>query len=78
VEHAAGLSCPPILTSPCFNFCQNVPLLLQGEGQEGEVKLGGNDKSQVDFDGKNALFLRQESLIVKLRMRYSRDKKALL
>jgi hypothetical protein len=24
-------------TSPCFGFRQNIPLLLQGEGPEGEV-----------------------------------------
>ena len=37
VEHTASLSCPPILTSPCFGFRQNVPLLTKGEGPEGEV-----------------------------------------
>jgi hypothetical protein len=37
VEHTASLSCPPTLTSPCFGFRQNVPLLVEGEGPEGEV-----------------------------------------
>ena len=26
-------------TSPCFGFRQNIPLLLQGKGQEGEVAI---------------------------------------
>ena len=33
------VSRPPILTSPCFGFRQNVPLLFEGEGQQGEVAI---------------------------------------
>jgi hypothetical protein len=39
--------------------------------------LAATVKIKLDFDGKNALFLRQESLMVKVRMRYSRDEKGL-
>jgi len=34
-----AVSCPPILTSPCFGYRQNVPLLVEGEGQQGEVAI---------------------------------------
>jgi hypothetical protein len=36
-EALSVFTVPCLLTSPCFGFHQNVPLLLQGEGPEGEV-----------------------------------------